>query len=714
MIFNTAMVDALMAGEHADPFAVLGMHAEHGALVVRALLPGAERVWVLDAADGATLAALERCGGSALFAAAIPGRSAPFAYRLRVDWHGTLHEHEDAYRFASLLTGDHGGRPYESMGAHPTRVDGIEGVNFVVWAPNARRVALVGAFNSWDGRRHGMRLHPQRGVWEIFIPQIGPGELYKFEIKTAAGATLLKADPYAFRAQLRPETASVVHALPAVVPAPPGRRQANALNSAVSIYEVHLGSWRRADHGQRWLNYRELADQLLPYVQRMGFTHIELLPVQEHPFDGSWGYQPTGLYAPTSRFGSPEDFRFLVESAHAAGIGVLLDWVPGHFPTDAFALAGFDGTHLYEHADPKEGFHQDWNTLIYNYGRQEVRDFLAANALYWIERYGIDGLRVDAVASMLYRDYSRKEGEWVPNIHGGRENLEAISFLRRMNELVCSQRPEAITMAEESTSFPNVSRPLEMGGLGFHYKWNMGWMNDTLRYMQEDPVNRKHHHDKISFGIVYAFSENFVLPLSHDEVVHGKGSILARMPGDDWQRFANLRAYYGFMWGHPGKKLLFMGCEFAQAKEWNADASLDWHLLDDPAHAGVQRLVRDLNNVLRAYPALHQVDFEQRGFEWISHEDRENSVLSFVRRADDGSCVLVVCNFTPVCRPGYRIGVPAAGRYRELINTDQLQYGGSGVGNGVLATEASGMHGRAQSLALTLPPLATLMLVLES
>ncbi|PWF55343.1 1,4-alpha-glucan branching protein GlgB [Massilia glaciei] len=722
MIFNTALVDALMAGDHADPFAVLGMHFEGGALVVRALLPGADQVWVLDAADGATLARLERCGASAVFAGAVAepsagpseGRAAPFPYRLRVDWHGTLHEHEDAYRFPSLFTGDYGGRPYEAMGAHPTRIDGVDGVNFVVWAPNARRVALVGAFNSWDGRRHGMRLHPQRGVWEIFIPQIGPGELYKFEIKTAFGATLLKADPYAFRAQLRPETASVVHALPAVVPAPPERQRANALNSAVSIYEVHLGSWRRADHGRRWLNYRELAEQLVPYVRQMGFSHIELLPVQEHPFDGSWGYQPTGLYAPTSRFGSPEDFRFLVETAHAAGIGVLLDWVPGHFPTDAFALAGFDGTHLYEHADPKEGFHQDWNTLIYNYGRQEVRDFLAANALYWIERYGIDGLRVDAVASMLYRDYSRKEGEWVPNIHGGRENLEAIAFLRRMNELVCSQRPEAITMAEESTSFPNVSRPLEMGGLGFHYKWNMGWMNDTLRYMQEDPVNRKHHHDKISFGIVYAFSENFVLPLSHDEVVHGKGSILARMPGDHWQRFANLRAYYGFMWGHPGKKLLFMGCEFAQAREWDADASLDWHLLDDPAHAGVQRLVRDLNNVLRAYPALHQVDFEQRGFEWISHEDRENSVLSFVRRADDGSCVLVICNFTPVCRPGYRIGVPAAGRYRELINTDQLQYGGSGVGNGVLATDPSGMHGRAQSLALTLPPLATLMLVLEN
>ncbi len=718
MTTTPALISALENGEHADPFSVLGMHVENGVVTVRALLPGAASVAVLDAASGKVVASLEQTGS--VFQAPVAGRSAPFAYRLRVDWHGHVIDQDDAYRFPSqfgdidawlLAEGTHR-RPYERMGAQLARIDGVDGVCFAVWAPSARRVAVIGPFNSWDGRRHAMRLHPHCGVWEIFIPGIGAGELYKFEIKTQSGATLVKADPYAFQAQLRPETASVVHGVPAVQPSSTERIAANSLAAPVSIYEVHLGSWRRAE-GDRWLTYRELADQLVPYARDMGFTHIELLPVSEHPFDGSWGYQPTGMYAPTSRFGTPEDFQHFVDSAHAHGLGVLLDWVPGHFPTDAFAMAQFDGSHLYEHADPKEGFHQDWNTLIYNYGRAEVLGFLAGNALYWIERFGIDGLRVDAVASMLYRDYSRKQGEWVPNVHGGRENLEAIAFLRRVNEVVCSERPEAIVVAEESTSFPMVSRPLDMGGLGFHYKWNMGWMNDTLRYMQEDPVNRRHHHDKISFSLVYAFSENFVLPLSHDEVVHGKGSILARMPGDDWQRFANLRAYYGFMWGHPGKKLLFMGCEFAQQREWNADASLDWHLTEQAPHAGVQRLVRDLNVVLRAYPALHQVDFDARGFEWIAHDDSANSVLAFARRADDGSRVLVICNFTPVVRHGYRIGAPTPGRYRELINTDLAVYGGSGIGNGVVATDDHALHGHAQSLALTLPPLSTLMLVLE-
>ena len=722
MALTAATIDALMAGEHADPFSVLGMFGADGAVLVRVLLPGADSVSVIDARNGAVAGVLHRLGDSAVFEGAIAAHTQRFPYRLLIDWHGALHQHDDAYRFTSQLSDDAAWllsegthtRPYEHMGAQLANIDGVAGVSFTVWAPNARRVAVVGAFNSWDGRRHAMRLHPHCGVWEIFIPGIGRGELYKFEIRTQSGETLMKADPYAFRGQLRPETASVVEGLPPVVAVDETRKRANALGAAVSIYEVHLGSWRRGGDGHQWLTYRELAEQLVPYAKDMGFTHIELLPVNEHPFDGSWGYQPTGLYAPTSRFGTPEDFRHLVQSAHAQGIGVLLDWVPGHFPSDAFALACFDGSHLYEHADPKEGFHQDWNTLIYNYGRKEVLGFLAGNALFWIERFGIDGLRVDAVASMLYRDYSRKEGEWIPNVHGGRENLEAIAFLRRMNEVVCAERPEAVTMAEESTSFPNVSRPLEMNGLGFHYKWNMGWMNDSLRYMQEDPVNRKYHHDKLSFSLVYAFSENFVLPLSHDEVVHGKGSILARMPGDQWQRFANLRAYYGFMWGHPGKKLLFMGCEFAQEREWNADASLDWHLLERAEHAGVQRLVRDLNQVLAAYPALHAIDFEQRGFEWISHDDRDNCVLSFVRRAPDGACVLVICNFTPVTRPGYRIGVPDPGHYRELINTDLAIYGGSGVGNGVLATDPVMAHGRAQSLAITLPPLATLMLVLES
>ncbi|MDQ2820178.1 MAG: 1,4-alpha-glucan branching protein GlgB, partial [Pseudomonadota bacterium] len=513
---------------------------------------------------------------------------------------------------------------------------------------------------------------------------------------------------------LRPDTASVVAALPPVAPISDERRHANGLTSPISIYEVHLGSWRRIpEQGDRWLTYRELAAQLIPYVKELGFTHLELLPVSEHPFDGSWGYQPIGLYAPTSRFGTLDDFRYFIDTAHAAGLGVLLDWVPGHFPTDAHGLAQFDGTHLYEHADPREGFHQDWNTLIFNYGRREVLNYLVGNALYWIERYGIDGLRVDAVASMLYRDYSRKDGEWIPNVHGGRENLEAITFIRTLNEVISAERPEAIMIAEESTSFPQVSRPLYMGGLGFHYKWNLGWMNDTLRYMQEDPVHRRYHHDQMTFGLAYAFSENFILPLSHDEVVHGKGSILGRMPGDAWQRFANLRAYYGFMWGHPGKKLLFMGCEFGQEQEWSVDRSLDWHLLDAHPHAGVQRLVRDLNAVQRHYPALHQVDFDARGFEWITREDNENSVFSFVRRADDGAVVVVVCNFTPVPRHGYRIGA-APGRYREIINTDAMVYGGSGLHNGELNTDATGAHGWADSLSITVPPLATLMLIREA
>jgi len=722
MTFDQASIAALMQGDHHDPFSVLGMHLQDGELVVRALLPGAASVDLIDARTGRKLASLKPIDASDVFAAVIPRRKNPFPYRLRVNWGSHQQEIEDPYRFAPILgeldvwllsEGTHD-RPYERLGAHPADIDGVPGVSFAVWAPNARRVSVVGNFNNWDGRRHAMRARGASGVWEIFIPHLAAGDLYKFEIKAQSGELLLKADPFAFRAELRPGTASVVNPVPPLFPSSSTRRQANSLGAPISIYEVHPGSWRRVpEDGERWLTYRELADQLIPYVKDLGFTHIEFMPVSEHPFDGSWGYQPIGLYAPTSRFGTPEDFRYLVETAHANGIGVLLDWVPGHFPSDIHGLARFDGSHLYEHADPREGFHQDWNTLIYNYGRKEVLNFLAANALYWIERFGIDGLRVDAVASMLYRDYSRKEGEWIPNEHGGRENLEAIAFLRRANALVCAERPEAVMMAEESTSFPNVSRPLEMNGLGFHYKWNMGWMNDTLKYMQEDPVNRKYHHDKMTFGLVYAFSENFVLPLSHDEVVHGKGSILARMPGDEWQRFANLRAYYGFMWGHPGKKLLFMGSEFAQYAEWNHERSLDWHLLDYPLHQGVQRLVRDLNAVYRRYPALHELDVEARGFEWITHEDRENSVLSFIRKADNGDAVLVLSNFTPVPRHGYRIGVDQPGRYVEILNTDASAYGGSGLGNGAVQTEQVGAHGRPCSLSLSLPPLATIMLRLE-
>jgi 1,4-alpha-glucan branching enzyme len=492
---------------------------------------------------------------------------------------------------------------------------------------------------------------------------------------------------------------------------PPGRAAANGRHAPVSIYEVHLGSWRRKN-GHEWLDYRELADTLVPYARDMGFTHIELLPVSEHPFDGSWGYQPIGLYAPTSRFGTPGDFRHFVEAAHAAGLGVILDWVPAHFPTDAHGLGRFDGTALYEYADPREGFHNDWKTFIFNYGRTEVRNYLVGNALYWLERYGVDGLRVDAVASMLYRDYSRQPGEWVPNIHGGRENLEAIDFLRRMNQVVGVERPGAITLAEESTSFPGVTRPPEDGGLGFHYKWNMGWMNDTLAYAGIDPVHRKHHHQKITFGLMYAHSENFVLPLSHDEVVHGKGSMFGRMPGDEWQKFAGLRNLYGYLWAYPGKKLLFMGNEFAQVAEWNADRSLDWHLLEQAPHQGMRRLVRDLNNVYRHFPALHELDTERAGFEWLVHDDREQSVFAFVRRAQGGSFVVAVCNFTPLPRHGYRLGVPAAGAYREAINTDGAVYGGSGVGNGVVDSEPVPWHGRADSILISVPPLATVMWVL--
>jgi 1,4-alpha-glucan branching enzyme len=722
MTFDQASAATLMHGDHPDPFSVLGMHRHHNDLVVRALLPGATAVELIETKTGRKLASLQPVAGSEVFAAVIPRRKNPFPYRLRVDWGTHRQDMEDPYRFPPILgemdvwllsEGTHH-RPYEKLGAHPATIDGIPGVAFAVWAPNARRVSVVGGFNNWDGRRHAMRSRGASGVWEIFIPDLTTGDLYKFEIKTQAGERLVKADPFAFRAELRPDTASVVNALPPVFPSSSARQAANALGAPISIYEVHLGSWRRVpEDGNRWLTYRELATQLIPYAKDLGFTHIELMPVSEHPFDGSWGYQPVGMYAPTSRFGTPEDFRYFVETAHANGIGVLLDWVPGHFPSDPHGLAQFDGSHLYEHADPREGFHQDWNTLIYNYGRKEVRNYLVGNALYWIERFGIDGLRVDAVASMLYRDYSRKEGEWIPNQFGGRENLEAIDFLRRANQVVCAERPEAVMMAEESTSFPNVSRPLEMGGLGFHYKWNMGWMNDTLKYMQEDPINRRHHHDKMTFGLVYGFTENFVLPLSHDEVVHGKGSLLDRMPGDDWQRFANLRAYYGFMWGHPGKKLLFMGGEFAQAREWNVDRSLDWHLLDNPLHQGIQRLVRDLNAVMQHYSALHQLDVEARGFEWITHEDRDNSVFSFIRKDGDGNAVLVVSNFTPVPRHGYRIGVGQPGRYVEILNTDDAQYGGSGLRNGDLHTEPVAIHGRAQALSLTIPPLATIMLKLE-
>jgi len=710
---------------------VLGARADaQGQLWMRAMLPTATHVTVLDAASGEQLGVLAQRLADGFFEGPLSATDAS-NYRLQVRWaDGSSTIVDDPYRFPPVLgeldvwllgEGSHL-RPFEVLGAAQRVMLGVAGTSFAVWAPNASQVSVVGDFNHWDARRHSMRLRRECGVWEIFIPGVGVGARYKYQLRDAQGQLLpQKADPYALQSELRPATASVVARMPSVAPKSEARQRANALDAPISIYEVHLGSWRRKPDGGdnphgRFLNWDELAHTLVPYARDMGFTHLELLPVSEYPFDGSWGYQPVGLYAPTARFGEASGFRRFVERCHAEGLGLLIDWVPAHFPTDAHGLGQFDGTSLYEYADPREGFHQDWSTLIYNFGRTEVRNFMVANALYWLERFNVDGLRVDAVASMLYRDYSRKAGEWVPNQHGGRENLEAIAFLRRMNEVVGTERPQAATVAEESTAFPGVSRPPWVGGLGFHFKWNMGWMNDTLGYMKRDPVHRKHHQGEMTFSLVYAFNENFVLPISHDEVVHGKGSMLTKMPGDHWQKFANLRAYYGYMFGHPGKKLLFMGCEFAQAAEWNHDQSLDWHLLDDPSagnlHEGVHKLIRDLNALYRATPALYQRDFVPEGFEWIDHQDAQRSVLSFVRRgAESDRLIAVVCNFTPTVHRAYRLGVPAAGPWRECLNTDSMHYGGSNVGTplGMARSENVACHGRAQSIVIDLPPLATVM-----
>ena len=713
-------IELICNASHGDPFAVLGPHRrlpKHCS--VRCFLPSALQVTVVSP-QGTPLATLSRRQDTDFFEGSAP-ITIDEPYQLDVQWaSGQRHTIDDPYRFPLVLgemdvwllgEGTHL-RPFEVLGAHPSTMLEVTGTRFAVWAPNASRVSVVGDFNFWDGRVHPMRLRRECGVWELFLPGISLGALYKFEIRTHSGEVLpARADPYALQAELRPATASVVGQLPARVTPAAQRQAANALNAPVSIYEVHLGSWRRVpEEGNRWLTWDELADTLIPYAQDMGFTHLELMPVSEHPFDGSWGYQPIGMYAPTSRFGDAAGFGRLVARAHAAGLGLILDWVPAHFPSDAHGLANFDGTHLYEYADPREGFHNDWNTLIYNLGRTEVSNFLVGNALYWLERFGVDGLRVDAVASMLYRDYSRNAGEWIPNVFGGRENLEAIAFLKRVNEVVGVECPQAITLAEESTAYPAVSRPTYAGGLGFHYKWNMGWMHDTLSYMARDPLYRKYHHGEMTFGLVYAFNENFVLPISHDEVVHGKGSLLTKMPGDRWQQLANVRAYLGYMFGHPGKKLLFMGCEFAQESEWDHDQSLHWHALNDPAHAGVQRLVRDLNALYRGTPALYSQDFVPAGFEWIDHDDAARSVLSFVRHGlDANSFTVVVCNFTPQVFQGYRLGVPKPGHYREVLNTDSTHYGGSNVGTpfGCANSEPTPWHGKPCSVVLTLPPLAT-------
>jgi 1,4-alpha-glucan branching enzyme len=709
--------EAIVNGRHADPFNYLGPHFEDDAPVVRVFLPDAATVKVVD--DAGQVSELPRIHEAGLFAGRVA--SGDQHYRLQARYGDREVEMEDAYRFPPILTdldlyllgeGTHL-ELYDKLGAHPMRHDGVDGVAFAVFAPNARRVSVVGDFNLWDGRRHAMRARGH-GYWEIFVPDVRPFDKYKYEIVGHDGLMLpLKSDPVAFAAEVRPSTASVVVDATRLPQPLRLERNVNALDAPISIYEVHLGSWRRKpEENNRWLTYRELAAQLPRYAADMGFTHIELLPISEHPFDGSWGYQPTGLFAPTSRFGSPEDFIELIDACHRAGIGVLLDWVPGHFPDDPHGLAHFDGTALYEHANPMQGRHLDWGTLIYNYGRVEVTNFLIANALFWLDRYGIDGLRVDAVASMLYLDYSRPQGGWIPNKYGGRENIDAIEFIRRANAQVFTRHPTATTIAEESTAWPMVSRPVDWGGLGFGYKWNMGWMHDTLDYISMEPIHRRFHHGSILFGLHYAFFENFILPLSHDEVVHGKRSILGRMPGDAWQRFANLRAYYGFMFGHPGKKLMFMGCEFGQDTEWNHDVSLPWHLLDHQPHLGVQNLVRDLNQLYRTTPALHQLDCDGNGFEWLITDDANQSVFAWLRkgRDPDARCVVAV-NFTPEVRHNYRIRVPFAGNWREVLNTDAAVYGGSNVGNAGRVTAV--VTADSPELHVVLPPLAAVYLVPE-
>ena len=705
----------IIAGRHADPFSYLGPHTENDETVLRVFLPDAKRVVAIG--DNGERE-LDRIDPAGLFAGPLDGLK---HYRLRARFGDNEVELEDPYRFPPVLTdydlyllgeGNHL-RLYDKLGAHPMVLDGVAGVAFVVWAPNAHRVSVVGDFNFWDGRRHAMRVRGN-GYWEIFAPGSRADDKYKYEIVGQNGEVLpLKSDPIAFASEMRPATASVVVDAAKLPKPQPSPANVNALDAPMSIYEVHLGSWRKkGPHGEYWLTYRDLAEQLPAYCADMGFTHVELLPVMEHPFDGSWGYQTTGLYAPTSRFGTPAEFIELIDAFHRAGVGVLLDWVPGHFPDDPHGMMKFDGTALYEHADPRQGRHLDWGTLIYNYGRVEVASFLLSNALFWIERYGVDGLRVDAVASMLYLDYSRPADAWVPNKFGGRENIEAIAFLRRVNTELFGKFPQATTAAEESTAWPMVSRPVDWGGLGFGYKWNMGWMHDTLDYMSKDPIYRRHHHGNILFGLHYAFSENFIMPLSHDEVVHGKRSILGRMPGDPWQRFSNLRAYYAFMFGHPGKKLMFMGCEFGQDTEWNHDIGLPWHLTERPDHGGIQRLVRDLNRLYRAIPALHELDCDAAGFEWLVADDSAHSTFAWLRKGKNPTdrCVVVV-NFTPEVLRDYRVRVPFAGNWREVLNSDAAVYGGSNTGNaGAVSTVATR---DSQELRLVVPPLAAIFLVPE-
>ncbi len=730
-----AEFELIVRGEHSDPFGILGPHwiTADGkrSLAIRVFRPNAVEVTVGGTKNNQTFAAT-RIHPEGLFEASLPaaalGTAAaetvpPTAYRLRIRFgDGNVFETLDPYAFPPVLTeydlylsgeGTHYLK-YEKLGAHVREVAGVRGVHFGVWAPNAKRVSVVGNFNFWDGRVHPMRHRGESGIWEIFIPGLDEGELYKFEILGRYDNYLgLKTDPYGFSGEVRPKNASVVRNIDGYEWKDRAWMESRSLrdwlHSPMTVYELHAGSWKRKpEEGNRWLTYRELADELIPYVKRMGFTHIELLPIMEHPLDASWGYQTVGYFAVTSRYGTPADFMYFVDRCHQEDIGVILDWTPAHFPRDAHGLGFFDGTHLYEHADPRRGAHPDWGTLVFNYGRNEVQNFLLSNALFWLDKYHLDGLRVDAVASMLYLDYSRKPGEWIPNPFGGRENLEAIAFLKHLNEVLHSRHPGALTIAEESTSWPAVSRPTYVGGLGFDLKWNMGWMNDTLRYFALDPLYRQYHHNELTFSMIYAFQENFILPLSHDEVVHGKRTLLEKMPGDDWQKFANVRLLFGYMYAHPGKKLLFMGSELAQRDEFWEESSVEWQLEQSASHRGAQRLLADLNRLHSTERAFFEVDFEWSGFEWIEANDSAASILSFMRRARNAeNFIVAVCNFTPVLRHEYRVGVPAAGYYREILNTDSAYYEGSDAGNaGGVRAEPIPWNGRPWSLKLKVPPLA--------
>ncbi|MBI3378670.1 MAG: 1,4-alpha-glucan branching protein GlgB [Nitrospirae bacterium] len=721
-------IKLIIKAEHWDPFQALGMHevktGGKKAVTVRAFMPETDRAWVVDVVQNKSHE-MEKTHKAGFFEKNFENRNDFFQYKLKVKTSDNrIAEFFDPYSFLPVLSdfdlhligeGSHY-KKYEKLGSHVIEVNGIKGIHFAVWAPNAKRVSVAGDFNNWDGRRHQMRVLGSSGVWEIFVPGLDEGEVYKFEIKSKSGEIFLKADPYAFYFEARPKSASVVYDINKYRWNDSEwfrmRSEKNWFESPVSVYEAHLGSWMRVpEEENRFLTYRELADKLIGYVKDMEYTHIELMPVTEHPLDASWGYQTLGYFAPTSRHGAPEDFMYFVDKCHQNNIGVILDWVPAHFPKDAHGLGNFDGTALYEHADPRKSEHKDWGTLIFNYGRNEVRNFLISSALFWLEKYHIDGLRVDAVASMIYLDYSKKEGEWVPNVFGGRENLEAIDFLKRFNEIVHRQHPGILTIAEESTAWTGVSRPTHLGGLGFSLKWNMGWMHDILEYFSKDPIYRKHHHSNLTFSLLYAFTENFMLVLSHDEVVHGKSSMLGKMPGDMWQKFANLRLLYGFMYGHPGKKLLFMGGEFGQWDEWDFDHSLDWHLLQYEPHQKLQHYIRDLNRLYRTEPPLHEVDFNYSGFEWIDFHDTEQSVISFIRkgkRADD--FLVFVCNFTPLPRYNYRIGVPESGLYKEILSSDSAGYWGSGISNAEdILSEDISWNGRPHSISITLPPLAVVV-----